>query len=164
MESPNPTSNTPGEPEKETLPNNNIVPPTPATSVKYAGFWIRVLASIIDSLIIGVAVSILLSMLGMGPATGFNNGSSMVNTLVTIGYMIYMTYKFEATLGKKALGLKVVSADNNRLSLGQVILRETVGKIVSAIILMIGFIMVAFSDKKQGLHDKIANTLVIHNK
>ena len=56
---------------------------------------------------------------------------------------------------------KVVSENQGRLSFNQIVLRETVGKLVSAFTLFIGYIMTAFTQKKQGLHDKIAGSVVI---
>lgn len=65
-----------------------------------------------------------------------------------------------ATLGKMALGLRVVTSDGQRLSFLNATGRYF-AKIISAIILFIGFIMIGFTDRKRGLHDMIAGTLVI---
>ena len=67
---------------------------------------------------------------------------------------------FGATLGKMAIGLRVVTSDGQRLSFANATGRYF-AKILSAIILLIGFIMIAFTDRKRGLHDMIAGTLVI---
>jgi uncharacterized RDD family membrane protein YckC len=68
----------------------------------------------------------------------------------------------QATLGKMALGLKVTDLNGKQISFGKATGRYF-AKIISAIILLIGFIMVAFTEKKQGLHDMIAGTLVVKN-
>jgi uncharacterized RDD family membrane protein YckC len=68
-----------------------------------------------------------------------------------------------ATVGKMAMGLRVVTSDGQRLSFMNATGRYF-AKILSAIILFIGFIMVAFADKKRGLHDMIAGTLVIKTR
>jgi uncharacterized RDD family membrane protein YckC len=60
------------------------------------------------------------------------------------------------------MGIIVVDEDLNKASLGKVIIRETVGKLVSAFTLMIGYLMVAFTDRKRGLHDMISGTVVIY--
>ena len=81
-----------------------------------------------------------------------------------IGQWLYFTI-FEisgwmATPGKKILGLQVTDLNGQQIGFGRANGRYW-GKIVSALILMIGFIMIAFTDKKQGLHDIMAGTLVI---
>ena len=65
------------------------------------------------------------------------------------------------TLGKMALGIKVIKRNGQALGLGQAALREVVGKFVSFIALCLGFLWVAWDPKKQGWHDKIAGTEVI---
>jgi uncharacterized RDD family membrane protein YckC len=69
----------------------------------------------------------------------------------------------QATLGKMALGIVVTDMDGKRISFGRAVGRN-LGKIISQIILFIGFLMVAFTQKKQGLHDIIANCLVVVKK
>jgi len=71
-----------------------------------------------------------------------------------------LKYYNGATLGKMALRLKVVKTEGE-LDWVTIILRETIGKFVSGIILGIGYLMVAWDPKKQALHDKIAGTYVI---
>ena len=66
----------------------------------------------------------------------------------------------QGTLGKMALGIRVTDLDGNRISFGRATGRYF-AKFISAIILYIGFIMAAFTAKKQALHDIIASTLVI---
>jgi uncharacterized RDD family membrane protein YckC len=66
----------------------------------------------------------------------------------------------QATLGKMAVGIKVTDEAGARISFGRAVGRYF-GKFVSTIILLIGFLMVAFTEKKQGLHDKLAGTLVV---
>jgi type II secretory pathway pseudopilin PulG len=73
-----------------------------------------------------------------------------------------MTHKYQATLGKMAVGIKVQSEEGADATLGKIILRETLGKILSMITIFIGYIMAAFTGKKQALHDKLASTVVIY--
>lgn len=68
----------------------------------------------------------------------------------------------QGTLGKVVMGLKVTDNNNQQISFLRASARSF-SKYISAIILMIGFIMVAFTSRKQGLHDIIAKTLVIKN-
>lgn len=107
--------------------------------LKFAGFWIRFFALIIDCIF-----SSLLFSLGW-----------IVN--------VYLTGKYGWSIGKKLLGLKVVKEDGTcPIGIIGAVIREIIGKFISGIILGIGFLMVAFDSKKQGLHDKIAKTYVVY--
>jgi uncharacterized RDD family membrane protein YckC len=66
----------------------------------------------------------------------------------------------QATVGKLAIGIKVTDLDGGRISFWRA-LGRTFAKIISGIILFIGYIMAAFTERKQALHDKIADTLVV---
>jgi uncharacterized RDD family membrane protein YckC len=147
--------------------SNPVVQSQP--QVKYAGFWIRLVALFIDSLVLLIPSIIILFLLGaIGGNAGLTQETSyflwiFIYSVMVLSYMIFMTYKYQATLGKKVVKIKVFSDKGNKLTLGQVILREFIGKFLSSIILYIGYIMIAFSKKKQGLHDKVAGTVVIYN-
>ena len=94
-------------------------------------------------------------------ATG---GAVAAYTITTIGGILYFVLMEssakQATLGKMALGLVVVDVDGNRISFLRALGRYF-AKILSGIILLIGYIMVGFTERKQGLHDMIASTLVV---
>ena len=147
-------------------------------SGQYGGFWIRVLATIIDGIVIGICcVPFVLFLLpgiiraarvggqhdpgtaiamagGMGL---FYLGCLSINWL----YEALMTSSAkQATLGKMALGMKVVDLQGRRISFGRATGRHF-GKLLSGMALYIGFIMVAFTGRKQGLHDILASTLVV---
>ena len=150
-------------------PETVTVAPLP-TSVKYAGFWIRWVANIIDGLVVGffvVGVS-LLQGLFIHPSTditrqAYQNGVFLLFKMVLAwSYYVWMTDSYGATLGKKAVGIVVTSEDGSRLPIGRIILRETIGKWVSAMILMIGYLMAGFTKKKQALHDKFAKSVVVY--
>lgn len=141
---------------------------TGSTKIKYAGFWIRWVAGFIDGIItgaigfvVGVLLAFLLAIFGIGKET-ISTIVSPLGYILGWGYFIFMTYKYEATLGKKIIGIKVLSDKSEKLTVWQVILRETVGKIASIIILGIGYIMAGFTERKQALHDKIASTTVVY--
>lgn len=130
--------------------------------VRYAGFWIRFVAVIIDGIIvffISLPIIVIFKFVLSIESSGFLN---LLSSVISWGYYIYMTDKYQATLGKKAMGIMVVNESLIKASLGNIVLRETVGKIVSAIILLIGYIMAAFTSKKRALHDLIAGTVVIY--
>lgn len=141
----------------------------------HGGFWLRVAAAIIDTIItqlgltiIGVIIGIFVGIF-MGAAGSPMGDIEMVAggigyAIGIIGQWLYFTI-FEisgwmATPGKKILGLQVTDLNGQQIGFGRANGRYW-GKIVSALILMIGFIMIAFTDKKQGLHDIMAGTLVI---
>lgn len=127
--------------------------------VKYAGFWIRWVASFIDGLVLlipNIILSIVFTALLM-PTLG-----TIFSYIILWAYYISMTKKYGATLGKKALGLQVASDNSDNLTLSQVIFRETIGKIISMIILFIGYMMAGSTKRKQALHDKIAGTIVVY--
>jgi len=144
----------------------------PVAPIEYAGFWVRWVANLIDGIIlmaIGLIIGIILvTLLGFSAFIAGLGESIVPNFIRLFGliagwfYFIFMTYKYEATFGKKIAGVKVISDKNDNLTLGQVILRETLGKIASVLTLYIGYIMVGFTKRKQGLHDKIASTTVVY--
>ena len=90
----------------------------------------------------------------------------MVAYLVSmIIYGVYVMYflssEMMATPGKMAMGLIVTDGDGNRISAGTAATRW-IGYFLSAIVLLIGFFMIGFTEKKEGLHDKLAGTLVVY--
>jgi uncharacterized RDD family membrane protein YckC len=144
----------------------------PLPQPEYAGFWIRVLAYLIDCLVM-MAVSCPVGiLLGVGVvATGadqnsdsaiLTNGFSNVISIL-IGWLyssLLESSSWQGTVGKKVLGLKVTDLDGDRISFGRATGRYF-AQILSGMICFIGFIMVAFTEKKQGLHDIVAGTLVV---
>ena len=136
-----------------------------AAPVAYGGFWIRVVAYIIDAILLSIVVGVLASLLGFNlMETDWERYDPTINLLsFVIGWLYFALMESSergATLGKMALGLRVVTSDGQRLSFMNATGRYF-AKIISAIILFIGFIMIGFTDKKRGLHDMIAGTLVI---
>jgi uncharacterized RDD family membrane protein YckC len=146
---------------------------------QFAGFWIRVLAALIDSIILGVVQSIiqfaaLRPMLGLtdvnstDPAALFA-AAGAVGVLGLVGMAMAATYEgvfvsqMGATPGKMALGMKVVRPDGSRVDLGRAIGRYF-AKLLSMIILCIGYIMIAFDSEKRGLHDMICDTRVVRQR
>ena len=121
---------------------------------QYAGFWRRFVAWLIDVILLAV-VGTIINILFNESAAG------IISTLVGWGYFAGMESSArQATLGKSAMNIYVTGLDGQRISF----LRATgryFAKILSAIILLIGYIMAAFTARKQALHDILASTLVL---
>jgi uncharacterized RDD family membrane protein YckC len=138
-----------------------------ASTLVYAGFWIRFVAVIIDGVILYVA-----GMLVQLPLAGLLKSPQADMMLMGAGitYLIEMaiaaTYegvfvsRFAATPGKMALNLKVVRADGSPVSIERAFARYF-AKVLSGLILCIGFIMAGFDSQKRGLHDMLCDTRVV---
>lgn len=134
--------------------------------LKFAGFWIRVAASIVDSLLIMLLTLPLLSAIyGVDYWTTSAMSSGIWDTLISyilpaVVVILFWIYK-SATPGKMLFKLEVISlGDNKKISSMQAIGRY-LGYFPAMIVLFLGFIWVAFDKRKQGWHDKMANTAVV---
>lgn len=135
----------------------------------HAGFWKRFAASFIDGIItmiggyaIGFFYGLILAAGGTNdPAVLTGAGNFLGLVLGWLYFAVMESSSAQATLGKMALGIKVTDLVGNKIGFGQATGRYF-GKIISTIILFIGFIMVAFTEKKQGLHDIMAGCLVVN--
>jgi len=129
--------------------------------MNYGGFWIRLVAYIIDSAIVViafVAIMMLLAVMGLELA-----GAQFIFVVLAILYFALMqSSKRQATLGKALCGLKVGGPNGERISVGRALGREA-AKIISALTFYIGFIIAAFTGKKQALHDFVATTYVVRD-
>lgn len=156
------------------------------SNTNYAGFWLRFVAYLIDVILIYALQAIIilpvLGMLGMSFASDPSSFENMTEAeamgmfatvmaaasatslvffiLVTLYYSFMESSKFQGTVGKLVLGLKVTDESGAKLDFVKALIRNLC-KIVSSMILLIGYIMAGFTAKKQGLHDIIANTLVL---
>jgi len=155
-------------PTPNTEPLTNAVNST--QTIAYAGFWLRVLASIIDGFIVNLIIA-LFSFLYLWFFVK-NNDSFAGNTqavvrifyfIVWIIYCPFIESRGGATLGKKIIGLKVLNGNGEPVGFFRSLGRN-LAKIISSLILMIGFMMAGFTKKKQGLHDFIAGCIVIKSK
>ena len=160
----------------------------PPPHLIYAGFWPRVAAHILDNLIVSVPfvliwLGIIASVIGLGVFTQFSqqNGSEPVKPsmafvgTVIILYLTLIIGRFlavwlyhaflesgphQSTWGKRVLGLKVTSFTGQRISFGHASGRYF-STLITNMTMGIGYLMVAFTDRKQALHDMIAGTLVV---
>ncbi len=161
------------------------------SGVRYGGFWLRVVAHLLDGFIIGIPFGVLMLVLFMGlggmawlhthipdnmdsdqAAANFMNlfgaligiYALLIFAAVALSWLYYALMESserQATLGKVVLNLKVTDMNGNRLSFGRATGRYF-AKIVSGLIPFgIGYILAGFTEKKQALHDFIAATLVV---
>ena len=160
----------------------------PAAYVQYGGFWLRFVAFLIDAIILAIPLAILqglfFAVLGvsfgrmatpnsnptpdealqlMGTMFGAIGLSFLIGTAINCAYETFFLCKYGATPGKMALGLKVVRPDGSGISAGRAIGRHF-SKLLSAIILYIGYIMAGFDAQKRALHDMISDTRVIKTR
>ena len=140
-------------------------------TVVYAGFWLRVVASIVDGfvtggigLVLGFAMGIIIAMMPENSRAGLLALTQLIAIVIGIVYFAGMeSSASQATLGKMAVGIKVTDLNGERISFLNAVGRY-LGKFVSAIILGIGFIMAGFTERKQALHDMMAGTLVVKSR
>ncbi|MEK7518200.1 MAG: RDD family protein [Patescibacteria group bacterium] len=129
--------------------------------MQYAGGGARLLAAIIDNIILVLVGFVLGFVIGMVMGKSGQILSTILSLVISIYYWVFYQASSGQTLGKKAMGIKVVDMAGNKPSAMTFFLREIIGKLVSAIILFIGYLMILWDGKKQGLHDKIAGTVVV---
>ena len=152
----------------------------------YASFGKRLVAVIIDAIVIGIAQSfVIVPILGLIGLKFIDESAGMdmedpenVKALVgsfmaaaagiwlvslaiqVVYYSLMESSKFQATLGKLALGIKVTDMNGNKLDYSKALVRA-LSRILSGFIMLIGYIIAAFTEKKQALHDLIAGTSVL---
>jgi uncharacterized RDD family membrane protein YckC len=154
----------------------------PAPAVPYGGFWIRFLAHLIDHVILG-AVAVPLFFITVLPSIirivnqaerdqepspeliiAIVSSAFVYITLAFVGQWLYeallTSSTWQGTIGKRVLRLKVVDEAGNRIGFGRSTGRFF-AKILSSMFFCIGFIMIGFTDRKRGLHDMLASTLVM---
>lgn len=124
----------------------------------YAGFWIRVVAALVDGLVVGI-IYLLFALVALRELDLV--AIELVFYVVTYSYSIFMHKAYGQTLGKMALRIRVIRHDGRELDWGTVILRELPGKILSGLTLYVGYMLAGFTREKKGLHDMIAGTRVI---
>ncbi len=135
-------------------------------SVRYAGFWMRFWAYLLDLIIVGSIERLLINPIFRIleiPLMEFNIFApiSIASAVIFYLYFVLMTKYFNQTLGKMVFGIKVIDLKNDKLSWGTILFREWIGRFISATV-VVGYIIVAFLPKKQGLHDLFTDTTVIH--
>lgn len=144
--------------------------PSPSNvDYKYAGFWMRFWAYFIDVIIVFSLNGILLSPLkfmneGFPFEISFWTLNGILAGVIYYVYFLLMTKYFQQTIGKMVFGIQVVRENSEPLTWGDLLFREVVGRFIYNVmfILKLLYIVVAFSSEKQGIHDMIGNTRVVH--
>ncbi len=151
---------------------NRAMPP--AAQSHYAGFWQRFAAAFIDGLILLIPILIIFVLAVAASSsdptlTARERSSSAIWTTQIIGGIVGWLYfatlessPAQATYGKRAVGLKVVDRNGNRIGFGRATGRY-LSKTLSSFF-YIGYIMAAFTERKQALHDLIASTFVVNTQ
>jgi uncharacterized RDD family membrane protein YckC len=153
-----------GMEEHEQQQNLNVM--TTHWPVRYAGFWMRFWAYLLDLIVVGsierIVINPLFRLLDIS-LSEFNMFApiSIATAVVFYLYFVLMTKFFGQTLGKMVFGIKVVDLKKQELTWGTILFREWIGRFISATII-VGYVIVAFLPKKQGLHDIFSDTTVIH--
>jgi uncharacterized RDD family membrane protein YckC len=181
------------------VPTSGSVPPPPPvwdarppeTAVRYAGFWIRVVAAIVDSIALWIVWSLILLVLPADPVAplpenpdfealiDYANSLISPRQMIVYALIVWAYFAFQesssaqATLGKRMLGIRVSTENGGRLSLLTATLRAwpiylptvaaVAGSSFSTVVGLIAFIScitVAFTARKQGLHDKMAGAVL----
>ncbi|MBQ6392170.1 MAG: RDD family protein [Eubacterium sp.] len=139
----------------------------------YAGFFVRLTAYLLDKIIIGVPLVIVRLILWMLQDSSSSSIllrkvffsftlTDIILYLVSIAYFVLMTYFMGRTFGKRIMKLRVVSAEDRKLTFFEVAFREIIGRYLSTVILYIGYFMIGAGDQKEALHDYLADTRVVY--
>ncbi len=144
------------------------------------GFWIRFVAYLLDAFIVSIAAGVIVGIfiaivLVSDESIDDSNDSFFIigSTIVMVLALIVINWLYEAlmtssprgaTLGKQALGLRIVRADGAQLSFGRATARHFLKVMITPLVpLAIGYLMAAFTARKRALHDFLADTLVIQS-
>ena len=148
------------------------MPPGPGfvPQVGYGGFWIRVVAYIIDGIILGIVGGVIYAALGvnLSDPNSFQStryqGAQGANLVISFVYFAGLWTVMGASLGQRIFGMRVVDANTGQpIGFGKAALRW-LGLLISFLVCFIGVIWVAFDGRKQGWMDKIAGTVVLRAK
>lgn len=180
-----PTTGMPSGPIAPAFASHSSGGASEVTGPQYAGFWLRFIAVLIDSIILGIMgqvagsmvqtmvfpdsisrlaqmrenpealdpqmITFLLQMMGV---------MFLVGTVLGIVYDVVFISRYAATPGKLAVGVRIERADGSRLSLGRIIGRYF-GRMLSGLVLCVGYLIAAFDDQKRALHDYLCDTRVV---
>jgi uncharacterized RDD family membrane protein YckC len=122
-----------------------------------AGFWRRFVAALLDGIILGVVGGILGAILGADD----RNAANGIGALLGVFYYTYFEGSSGQTLGKRALGIRVIDlGGGGSIGYGRAFIRY-IGRFVSGIVLLLGYLWMLWDKEKQTWHDKFANSVVV---
>jgi|SRR5215467_1680705 len=158
-----------------------------APRVEYGGFWLRFLAYLIDGAVITIGVCVvaipLFFLTGLGayvnelhPEEEWNDWG--VGVVIAVFFLfaaaglvatwlyhaLMESSEWQATVGKKVLGLVVTDTEGRRVSFGRATGRHFAKIVTNMVPVFIGYIMAGFTEKKQALHDMIAGCMILHRE
>jgi len=156
-------------PEPNRLPEYEIIR-TERFRPKFAGFWTRFWAYIIDLLIVssisGIFIKPIFRVLDIkisNPSFLLFSPYKVTLLILFLAYFALMTKIVGQTVGKMILGIKVVRQDGEKLTWGTILFREVIGRFISKL-LTIPYLLVIFMPRKEALHDLFADTYVVHEQ
>ena len=161
--------------------------------MNYASRWARFFAMVIDVIVLIIITAILaaVGIVDFERANDVTTSDGIINAVIVLGYFVVLTVAFGATLGKMALGMRVVGADGGKASGGAILLREiiirwgatiaafvlafilsgplgdagaVIGGLVGFLVFLIVILRILVDDHRQGWHDKIGGTFVVKAK
>ena len=164
-----------------TVRGARLAPPMPAASVgagtpRYAGFWIRFVARVLDQIILSAGEWLLfipvrplfqIGAMPANPAAMISLGAGILGLITLLAFIVSFAYEvffvstYGGTPGKLILGLRIVRADGSPVSAALACGRY-LAYLINTFTLFIGFIMAGFDHQKRALHDRICDTRVIH--
>lgn len=142
---------------------------------QYAGFWVRLCAYVIDCVLIAIPL-VIIRLILFGITSVFEGTflteeilfqytfTDIVIYLCRAVYFVACTYMTGTTVGKKLLNLKVVTVDEGKPGLVDVIYRETVGRFLNNLVCGLGYVFVGLDSQKRGFHDFLCDTRVVYTK
>jgi uncharacterized RDD family membrane protein YckC len=152
------------------------MPQAASRKVAYAGFWLRLLAALIDALVLAIPslAIVIFAVMFLGlevpppeapmgtlpPMRVFLPMEAMFLTVHWLYFALMESSSWQGTLGKRALGVGVSDVYGKRISFGRASGRFF-GKLLSGMTFMVGYVMAGFTEKKQALHDIIADCIVV---
>jgi uncharacterized RDD family membrane protein YckC len=131
-------------------------------AMQYQGIWIRFISFLIDTIILGLLIGVIGSILGFGVVSQTAGwGFGLLSFIIFLAYFTYLEGSRGQTIGKMVTKIKVVGEDGEMISMNQAFTRNILRVIDGLLAYLIGAILIWRSDKKQRLGDRIAKTVVI---
>lgn len=137
---------------------------------RYAGFWMRFWAFLVDLIIVGSINMIILSPFNLSEQSDILFGTltiyGLITSVVFYLYFLLMTKYFSQTIGKMIIGIRVIREDGRAPEWSDLLFREVIGRFIHTVFSLLNllYLIVGFTSEKEGIHDMLARTRVIHMK